>query len=120
VAVQAESRTPERLLSPREDADAQHAAPSKNGIDAAGRPPIPRPAGAQASGALKLNIKPWGAVYVDGVAKGVSPPLKKLVLPEGHHQIQIMNPNFPSHTIQIEISNKKTGSIEHDFSSLKK
>jgi predicted DNA-binding antitoxin AbrB/MazE fold protein len=69
---------------------------------------------------VQVNIKPWGAIVVDGVLKGVSPPLKKLQLAEGKHQIKIENPNFRSQTIEINITNKNTGVIEHDFSANKK
>lgn len=79
-----------------------------------------KPANAGSTGTLRLNIKPWGTVYVDGVSKGVSPPLKKLQLPEGKHEIKIVNPNFRSHTIEIDVTKKKTGIIQHDFSPIKK
>lgn len=69
---------------------------------------------------VQVNIKPWGTIYVDGAAKGVSPPLKKLTLTEGKHQIRIVNPNFPTHTTEIDVSKKKAGSIEYDFSRVRK
>ncbi|MDB5936259.1 MAG: serine/threonine protein kinase, partial [Massilia sp.] len=68
----------------------------------------------------KLAIKPWGTVYVDGREKGVSPPMKKLVLPAGRHKIRIVNPSFPDHSINLDPGKNKTGTIEHDFASAKK
>lgn len=74
----------------------------------------------KATVAVQVNIKPWGTIYVDGISKGVSPPLKKLVLTEGKHQIKIVNPNFPTHTTEIDVTKKKAGSIEYDFSRIRK
>ncbi|MET3131789.1 serine/threonine protein kinase [Oxalobacteraceae bacterium GrIS 1.11] len=74
---------------------------------------IPTPA---ATTSYKLAIKPWGTIYVDGQEKGVSPPLKKLSLPAGKHKIRIVNPSFPAYLSEIEVTNKKFGNIEHDFS----
>jgi serine/threonine protein kinase len=75
---------------------------------------------APSTGVVKLNIKPWGAVFVDGRSQGVSPPLKKMILSEGRHEIKVANPNFPSHTIEIDVTKKKTSNIEYDFSRRKK
>jgi serine/threonine protein kinase len=92
----------------------------KEVIAAIPEPAVLKPATAESSGTVRLNVKPWGTVYVDGVSKGVSPPLKKLELPEGKHQIKIVNPSFSNHTIDIDVTKKKTGSIDYDFSSKKK
>jgi serine/threonine protein kinase len=70
-----------------------------------------------ATGVISLTIKPWGNVLVDGSMKGVSPPLKKLILPEGKHQIKVVNPSFPDRVFEIDVSPKKSRSIDYDFSS---
>ncbi|SFH71670.1 Serine/threonine protein kinase [Collimonas sp. OK307] len=69
------------------------------------------------TGVVMLTIKPWGKVLVDGSMKGVSPPLKKLVLPEGKHQIKVINPSFPDRLFDIDVSPKKSRNIDYDFSS---
>ncbi|MDF3035122.1 MAG: phosphotransferase enzyme family protein [Paucimonas sp.] len=69
------------------------------------------------TGVVKLIIKPWGNVSVDGVAKGVSPPLKRLVLPAGKHQVTIDNPNFKSHVVTVDVAQKKPVNIDFDFST---
>ncbi|KRB89985.1 serine/threonine protein kinase [Noviherbaspirillum sp. Root189] len=76
-------------------------------------------AASPALGTVKLMIKPWGNISVDGVARGPSPPLKRLSLPEGKHQIVIENPAFPSRTVDIDVVGKKQISIEHSFSAPK-
>lgn len=70
-------------------------------------------------GTVKLMIKPWGNISVNGVARGPSPPLKRLSLPEGKHQVVIENPAFPSRTVDIDVVGKKQISIEHSFSAPK-
>jgi hypothetical protein len=70
--------------------------------------------------AYKLAIKPWGTVYVDGRERGVSPPMKRLVLAAGKHKIRIVNPSFPDHLINLDSARNKSGTLEHDFTSAKK
>jgi hypothetical protein len=65
----------------------------------------------------KLVIKPWGTVYVDGVDRGVSPPIKRLTLGPGQHTIRIVNPNFPEHIMTVDAGLKETMIIEHDFTA---
>jgi hypothetical protein len=69
------------------------------------------------TGVVMLTIKPWGNVLVDGSMKGVSPPLKRLLLPEGKHQIKVINPNFPDRVFDIDVTPKKSRNIDYDFSS---
>jgi hypothetical protein len=64
----------------------------------------------------KLLIKPWGTVYVDGHDRGVSPPLKRLVLPAGQHTVRVVNPNFPDRVLRIDAGKQPAGRIVHDFS----
>jgi serine/threonine protein kinase len=68
----------------------------------------------------KLAIKPWGTVYVDGRERGVSPPMKRLVLPAGKHKIRIANPSFPDYSVAVDSGKDKSGAIEHDFAQAKK
>ena len=70
--------------------------------------------------AYRLAIKPWGTVYVDGRQRGVSPPMKRLVLTAGKHKIRIVNPNFPDRLIKLDSAKKKSGTLVHDFRSAKK
>jgi hypothetical protein len=65
----------------------------------------------------KLLIKPWGTVYVDGVDRGVSPPVKRLTLAPGQHTIRIVNPNFPEHTMTVDAGARESMLIEHDFTA---
>ncbi|WP_394779120.1 protein kinase [Undibacterium sp.] len=69
------------------------------------------------TGTVSLNIKPWGTLYINGANKGVSPPLKKLQLPPGKYQVKIVNPNFPDYQTEVQLANKKTVAVAHDFTA---
>jgi hypothetical protein len=68
-----------------------------------------------ASATYRLQIQPWGVVYVDGVDRGVSPPVKRLVLTPGRHTIRIANPNFHDRVLEVDTSGGG-GQIAVDFS----
>lgn len=67
------------------------------------------------SAAYRLQIQPWGVVYVDGVDRGVSPPVKRLVLTPGRHTIRIANPNFHDRVFEVDTS-AGSGQIAINFS----
>ncbi|MBN9430798.1 MAG: serine/threonine protein kinase [Burkholderiales bacterium] len=75
----------------------------------------PAAASKPANGTLRLAIKPWGEVYVDGVQRGISPPLKQLNLRPGSYRVEIRNPGAPSVTRQIEVGAGKQVAITHRF-----
>jgi len=66
---------------------------------------------------FKLLIKPWGTVYVNGVDRGVSPPVKRLTLGQGQHTIRIVNPNFAEHVMTVNAGGAESATIEHDFTA---
>ena len=72
-------------------------------------------AGPAASGTYRLAIKPWGVIYVDGVDRGVSPPVKRLTLTPGKHTIRVANPNFHDRVLEVD-TGAGSGQIAVDFS----
>jgi hypothetical protein len=64
---------------------------------------------------IKLMIKPWGTVFVDGVQLGASPPLKTVSLSEGKHKIRVTNPGFPDFINELSIDKNNTPPITHEF-----
>ncbi|HEY8026415.1 MAG TPA: adenylate/guanylate cyclase domain-containing protein [Burkholderiaceae bacterium] len=54
-------------------------------------------------GTLKLVIRPWGEVYVDGSKRGISPPISSLSLAPGKHRIEIRNSQFASQKQVVEV-----------------
>lgn len=85
--------------------------------------PAPAPAAGVTNDAVingttyKLLIKPWGTIYVNGVDRGVSPPVKRLTLGPGQHTIRLANPNFPEHIMTVEAGMREIETIEHDFTA---
>lgn len=103
--------------APAAVAAAPEAVPGDMATDAAVAAPGAKP---QETASYRLAIKPWATVFVDGVEKGVSPPLKKLVLTTGKHKIRIVNPNFPDYAMDVNLSSGKSGTIEYDFAARSK
>jgi serine/threonine protein kinase len=72
-------------------------------------------AAVQAAVRLKVVLQPWGEVWVDGVSRGPSPPLKELMLPEGGHIVELRNPGFNSLTRKLTLKKGEPIVIEHHF-----
>jgi serine/threonine protein kinase len=65
--------------------------------------------------AVRFAIQPWGEVFVNGVSKGVSPPMKSLSLPPGEYEIEIRNSDFPSHKLKAMLANGKSFRVNFSF-----
>jgi hypothetical protein len=91
------------------------AAPAAAPQDGAGTAPA-TPAAAAGGASYKLQIQPWGVVYVDDVDRGVSPPVKRLVLAPGQHTIRVTNPNFHERVLELDTA-KGDGRIVVDFNA---
>lgn len=70
---------------------------------------------APTSGTVSIAVQPWATIYVDGVQKGITPPMKKLTLPLGEHEIRLENPNFPVYVHKVTVDGRKPVTIKHDF-----
>jgi class 3 adenylate cyclase len=68
-----------------------------------------------ANAAAQLFIVPWGEVFVDGLRRGVSPPLRVLELSPGSHKIEIRNGTFPAHDEQVGVQAGEKLTIRHRF-----
>lgn len=73
------------------------------------------PAPASKPGTVKLAIRPWGEVYVNGSKRGVSPPLNSLSLPPGKYRIEIRNGEFAPHKETIEVASGKQATVRTVF-----
>ena len=98
----------------RDDAKSQSDDSGKNTADAS-KPADPKPAAKPPGAFVRLSLKPWGKVVIDGVDKGSSPPLTQVWLSEGEHSIVIENSEFQNHTETIRISDKKDVTVVHRF-----
>lgn len=52
-------------------------------------PPLPLP---PAMGRLRIAVKPWGKVTIDGIERGVTPELRTIELSAGAHKVVVENP----------------------------
>jgi class 3 adenylate cyclase len=69
------------------------------------------------SAAIELEIKPEGEVFVDGVFKGMAPPLARLELAPGKHTIEVRNPRFKSLVVEVDVKRGEQLSLRHSFTA---
>ena len=72
-------------------------------------------AAAVANGTLQLAISPWGEVEVDGRAVGIAPPLNRLALPPGPHQVVVRNTDFPPLVTTVQVETDGVTVLRHRF-----
>lgn len=86
-------------------------------LDVPAQPAIASAPGTSAGSVfLHVQIQPWGVVYVDGVERGVSPPLKRLAVAPGRHTIRVTNPNSTERVLDIDTA-ESDSHIGVDFNS---
>ncbi len=68
-----------------------------------------------ANGNLNFTILPWGEIFIDGKRIGVSPPLKKIKVSYGKHQIEIKNTNFSPYRITVKLEAGESMKIRYKF-----
>jgi hypothetical protein len=66
---------------------------------------------------LTFAVKPRGEVFVDGVSKGITPPLKTLELEAGKHVVTIRNPGSPPLEIALNLKSGEETTITHTFAT---
>ena len=64
---------------------------------------------------IVFAIQPWGELYVNGKASGVSPPVKSLKLAPGKYRIEIRNTTFAAHVENIDVKARDELTIRHRF-----
>ncbi|MDE2566044.1 MAG: PEGA domain-containing protein, partial [Burkholderiales bacterium] len=72
---------------------------------------------APAKGSVQLAISPWGQIEVDGSPAGTTPPLSRLALATGAHQITVRNADFPAYTVTVQVSADRPVTVRHQFGS---
>jgi hypothetical protein len=69
----------------------------------------------ESSAVLTLAIAPWGQVFVDGKARGVSPPVQELELTPGRHRIEVRNSASQPHAVTVNAKPGERLRIKHKF-----
>ncbi len=68
-------------------------------------------------GVVQLAVTPWGQIEVDGRPVGLTPPLSRLELSEGTHQVTIRNGDNPAYTVPIQVKADKPVVVRYRFGS---
>ncbi|WP_353150525.1 PEGA domain-containing protein, partial [Pollutimonas bauzanensis] len=64
---------------------------------------------------VQLSILPWGEVFINGVSRGVSPPVKILSLKPGQYRVKVVNGDLPPYQQQLTVQAGKPTAISHSF-----
>lgn len=76
--------------------------------------PRPKPA-APKPASIRFHIKPEGFVYIDGVAKGRTPPLTHVEVSPGRHSIEVRNGEFPPLKLRVSLGRAEEMTVSHSF-----
>lgn len=117
-AVDTAPRPGPQIEPPAPAPPAETAAPAAPPVPAAAqpRPMVKAPAAPAAKAAtVVFAITPWGEVYVDGRAAGVSPPLQRLELAPGSYRIEVRNGDLPVHRRTVTVAPGEIVRIRHKF-----
>ncbi len=75
----------------------------------------PPPPAVAASGVLQIAVTPWAEVEVDGRRVGLAPPMSRIELATGRHEIVLRNSGFPPYRTTIEIDAEQPANLRHRF-----
>jgi tetratricopeptide (TPR) repeat protein len=64
---------------------------------------------------LIFDVMPWGAMYINGKLRAVSPPDKQLWLPSGNHRIKIVNGKDNAVDAQYRLAGGEVYILEYKF-----
>jgi serine/threonine-protein kinase len=108
-------RHPEALAGapPAAPADARVATAGAHGGADAVAPAGPQVAVVNVT--VSFDIHPWGEIFIDGRATGVTPPLTQIQVPAGRHHVEIRHANSPTWQTDIDLQGTTAIHIEHSF-----
>lgn len=64
---------------------------------------------------VRIAVRPWGEVIIDGRSHGVSPPLKSVKLAPGRHRVTVRNSGASDYQTTITVKRGSSASIAHVF-----
>jgi hypothetical protein len=83
---------------------------ASGGVQAAAAPAAP-----VGEGVIRLDIAPWGEVFVDGRPIGVAPPMQELRLPAGRHHVEIRFGEKAAVSAHVTVDPAQPLQIRHRF-----
>jgi hypothetical protein len=82
--------------------------------------PPPAPIVPDRPATVTFDIRPAGEIYVNGALKGKSPPLKKIQLPAGTHQIEIRSGKHKPLATELVVAEGEELAVQHSFAQPQK
>ncbi|OZI37331.1 hypothetical protein CAL29_02615 [Bordetella genomosp. 10] len=64
---------------------------------------------------VRVDVRPWGEVFVDGKSRGLSPPLRELKLSPGKHAVIVRNAGLPPYSVTLDLADNRAAAISHVF-----
>ncbi len=64
---------------------------------------------------LVFAVQPWGEIYVNGRARGVTPPVKTLKLDPGKYRIEVRNTTFKPYIENLELKARDEVTVRYKF-----
>ncbi len=99
--------------NPASTADAPPAPAAQESAPAPAAEEAPKPKPVPVT--VRLDIHPWGEVWINGVARGISPPVKDLKLIPGKYQVVVRNADLPPMRMTLEVKPGRPAVISHTF-----
>ena len=64
---------------------------------------------------LVFAVQPWGEIYVNGKARGVTPPVKSIKLEPGKYKIEVRNTTFAAHVETLDLKARDEITVRYKF-----
>jgi hypothetical protein len=64
---------------------------------------------------IKLSVRPRGEIVVDGVSRGMAPPLHEIEVIAGRRIVQVRSPGFPPLEVVLDLKPGERTTIAHTF-----
>lgn len=72
---------------------------------------------AQRPAVIHLDVKPSGAIYIDGLLKGTTPPMLNMQVPPGAHAIEVRSGRFPTLRLDVRLDPGEQMQLKHEFAA---
>jgi hypothetical protein len=73
------------------------------------------PLSAEGAGFLKVVVRPWAHVYVNGTKVATTPVARRLALPPGEHFVRFENPYFRPEERTVVVEKGRTVALDVDL-----
>ncbi len=116
-ATEAQATKPETgkaEAKPATKPEAKPATTAEKKTETAKAEPVAKPPGLPPA-TLVFAVQPWGEIYVNGKARGVTPPMKSIKLDPGKYKIEVRNTTFAAHVENLDLKARDEITIRYKF-----